>query len=310
MRRRQSWVTTLCFALILGGWTLGCSNSPTSPGRNRLPLGQPPPQGPPPPPASRTLTVVSGWDQTPVPSAQVRLEAASFTTDANGRFESPGTVPPEAALDVDAPGFLPRRTRLGEVAATNQITLWPAANEAEAAAIQAMAFYRSVTLMWAGSDWPVYQLALMVEDVPRTPSEILNDWVREYAEIRTLTGRVLSLSPIPRGNGPTDEFDNEIIVKFDETEQCKEPWGFCDFVGNDIRFGYFSRPYRMSLTMAQRPGVIKRLLAFGLLNANPLPGLLNKTAPATELSLLEKQTLKMQAIRPSGTRWPDTSRSR
>ena len=66
----------------------------------------------------------------------------------------------------------------------------------------------------------------------------------------------------------------------------------------------------MSLTMAARPGVIKRVLAFGLLNANPLPGLLNKTAPAAELSLLEKQTLKMQAMRPSGTRWPDTSRFR
>ena len=304
MRRQQPWVTTLCFALILGGWTLACSDVPTSPGINR------PPQGPPLQRASETLTVVSGWDQTPVPSAQVRMDGAAFTTDANGQFELPGTAVAGGLLDVDAPGFLPRRTRLGELPVANQITLWPAANEAEAAAIKAMAFGGvGDNPSLRSKYWNVYQLALVLADPARTAS-VFDDWSREYEEIRILTGLALSLSPIPRGGGATGDFDYEVIVVFEETESCKDIWGFCDFVGNDVRFGYFTRPHRMSLAMAARPGAIKRLLASHLLDANPLPGLLNKPAPAAELSLLEKQTLKMQSIRPEGTRWPDTSRFR
>ena len=303
MRRQPpTRATTLCLALIVGGWGLGCSESPTSPG------GFPrPPAAPPPTAASRTVSVVSGWDQTPVAHAQVRMDGAALTTDANGQFEWPRTVPPEQPLDVDAAGFLPHRTRMFGVRETYTIALWPASNEAEAAAIKAMAFSGLGDNPTLGSKgWPVYQLALVLADPSRTAS-VFDDWSREYEEIRILTGRPLSLSPIPRGGGPTDEFDNEVIVMFEETESCKDLWGFCDFVGNDSRFGYFTRPYRMSLTMAARPGVMKRLLASGFLNANPLPGLLNKTAPAAELSVLEKQTLKMQSIRPAGTRWPDTA---
>ena len=236
------------------------------------------------------------------------MDRVPLTTDANGQFEWPGTVRPEATLDVDAPGFLPHRTRLFAVSSTNQIALWPAANEAEIAAIKAMAFGEvgDYFLLKYGGNARPYQLALVLADPAHTAS-VFDSWSREFEEIRVLTGRTLSLSPVP---GWSDEFDNEVIVMLDETESCKDVWGFCDFVGRDSRFGYFSRPYRMSLSMAARPGVIKRLLAFGLLNANPLPGLLNRTAPATQLSLLEKQTLKMQSIRPNGTHWPDTAPSR
>jgi hypothetical protein len=236
------------------------------------------------------------------------MNGAALTTDANGQFDWPGTVPPEAPLDIDAPGFLPHRTRLFAVPSTNQIPLWPAANEAEAAAIQAMAFFRVIdgfSLHKGVGPSHLYQLAVVVEKLPHPPPGIFDDWSREYEEIRALTGRALSLTSVPRGDG--SDFDGEVVVMFDEAEECKDIWGFCDFVGHDGRLGWFSRPYRMSVAMAERPGVIKRLLAFGLLKANPLPGLLNKTAPATELSLLEKQTLKMQSIRPVGTRWPDTA---
>jgi hypothetical protein len=229
------------------------------------------------------------------------MGGTALKTDANGQFEWPRSVLPDAPLDVDAPEFLPHRTRMFAMSSPYQIALWPAANEAETAAIKAMAFSGGSTF-----SWPVYQLALVLPDAARTAS-VFDDWSREYEEIRILTGRPLSLSPVPRGGGPTDEFDSEVIVMFDEADDCRDLWGFCDFVGNDPRFGYFTRPRRMSLAMAARPGVIKRLLASHLLSANPLPGLLNRTAPATELSLLEKQTLKMQSIRPGGTRWPDTS---
>lgn len=228
-----------------------------------------------------------------------------LTADANGQFVCSGTVSLYAAIDVDAAGFLPHRTRLFGVSSTNLIALWPVANDAEAAAIQSMVFVRTLgeLSMWR-PNWPAYQLALLVEG-PRTLSEVSSDWSREYNEIGALTGLPLSISFTPRGF-TTDEFENEVIVAFDGTEEsCRDPWGFCAFGSPSLP--YFSRPYRIVRTRADQPDVIRRVLASVLLFANPLPGLLNKSEPATELSLLEKQTLRMQAIRSPGTRWPDTA---
>jgi hypothetical protein len=288
-----------CLAIAVTVMVLGCDKSPTSPGPR-------PPAPPPPLPQARTLSVVSGWDQSAVAGAQVRVNDTMLTTDAQGQFVCSETVAAEAAIDVDASGFLPHRTRLFGVPSTNVIELWPAANAAEAAAIRSLVFGE-----WRGEfflsrpGWPAFQLALLAAGLPRTPSEVSSDWMREYIEIEALTKLPLSISFTPRGFS-SDQFENEVIVAFDGTEEsCRNPWGFCEFWDNSVP--YYSRPYRIVRTIADRPDVIRRVLASGLLQTNPLPGLLNKSAPAAEFSLLEKQTLRMQAIRPPGTRWPDTA---
>jgi hypothetical protein len=215
-------------------------------------------------------------------------------------------VPAEAEVDVDARGFLPHRTRLFAALTTNQIELWPAANDAEAEAIRAMVFDRDRLrrFQW----WSGYYLTLVTDGLPRTHDEIAKDWTYEYGEIQALTGLLLSLSFTVRGN-TSDQYEEEVIVLFDGTqEMCSNPWEFCGFWNNS--FPYYSRPYRVNRASASRPDVIRRILAHGLLNANPLPGLLNKTAPAAELSLLEKQTLRMQFKRGPETFWPDRAASR
>jgi hypothetical protein len=85
------------------------------------------------------------------------------------------TVPADATIDVDVPGFFPRRTRLSSVPATNLVTLWPVAGETEAEAIRSIAFHRG----WGSGEffvwrhtWPAYYLALLTAGDPRTPSEI------------------------------------------------------------------------------------------------------------------------------------------
>jgi hypothetical protein len=290
-----------CLAIAVTVMVLGCDKSPTSPGP------RPPFQPPPPPlPQARTLSVVSGWDQSAVAGAQVRVNDTMLTTDAQGQFVCSETVPAEAEIDVDAPGFFPHRTRLFGVPPTNLILLWPVAGDAEAAAIRAMAFSPSTGGQFRLSrlGWGAYYLVLLTAGDPRTPSEISGDWIREYEEIAELTGLPLSISFTTRAD--MEEFQEEVIVVFDGTEEtCRDPWGFCPFWNSS--FPYFSRPVRIVSALANRRDVIRRVLVSGLLNPNPLPGLLNRSTPAADLSLLEKQTLRMQSLRPQGTRWPDTA---
>jgi hypothetical protein len=143
-----------------------------------------------------------------------------------------------------------------------------------------------------------------VDGNPRPRTEIAAQWANEYREIEELTHLPLAMAFEPlRGS---DDYDEQVIVALDAIDaSCGDPSAFCGFVNSS--FPYLSRPYRLA---ANRPDVIRRVLAFGLLNWNPLPGLLNKTRPAPELSLLERQTLRMAFLRPSGTIWPDTDPSR
>lgn len=289
-------------AVLVVAATVGCSN-----GSETLLTGPasryPPPQVP--TAQARTLTVVSGWDNTPVPGAQVRVNDAPAVVDVNGQFVCSETAPSEAPIDVDAPGFLPHRTRLFSVPATNLIALWPVVNEADAAAIRAMVFYeRNGEFRMSRLDWREYYLALLVDGVPQAGEEIAAQWRREYEEIEALTGLRLSVSFAPRAD--TEGFEEEVVVAFGGTEDsCRDSWGFCVFPIPNIP--YFSRPVRIAPPLASRPDVIRRVLVSGLLLANPQPGLLNKAKPAAELSLLEKQTLRMQHLRPAETRWPDTA---
>jgi hypothetical protein len=296
--------TTRCaLAIAVTVLALGCDKSPTYPASVQRVAPPPPPAPAPPAPQARTLSVVSGWDESIVAGAQVRVNDTMVTTDAQGRFVCSEAVPLDAEIDVDAVGFLPHRTRLSSVPAANVIALWPAASEAEAAAIRSMAFYPPTSRL-IRLNWTAYYLALLTAGDPRPPSDISGEWEREYAAIFDLTKLPLSLSFSHRN----DDSD-EVIVVFDGTEEsCRDPWGFCPFWNSS--YPYFSRPVRIAPALASRPDVIQRVFASGLLQPNPLPGLLHKSTPAASLSLLEQQTLKMQALRPIGTRWPDTAPSR
>ena len=150
----------------------------------------------------------------------------------------------------------------------------------------------------------VNRAALAALKEGKTPSEIAAEWESVYREIGALTNLRLNLTFAPKGSD-TGEFEGQVVVALDRLdESCRDPSGFC-FENQWLPDNGLL--YRLA---ANRPDVIRRVLASGLLNWNPLPGLLNKTNPAPELSLLEKQTLRMGFLRPVNTLWPDTDPSR
>jgi hypothetical protein len=291
--REPSAAIAIGLIVLTAAVTFGCRETPASPSM---------------PPEPQTLAIVSGWDQTPIGGAAVQLDGTPTTTSSTGQFTLPVGARNGMTIDVDVEGFLPHRTRLSAVPRNKVIALWPVANNAEATAIRAMVFYEDreagVETMWRPAWW-AYHLALLVDHNSRAPADVAADWMSEYPEIEALTSLPLNLTFAPKGVN-TDEFDEEIIVALDRLdESCQDPWAFCPF--RDPKLPYFSRQYRLA---ANRPDVIRRVLAFGLLKANPLPGLLNQSEPASDLSVLEKQTLRMIFLRPVGTIWPDTDPSR
>jgi len=106
--------------VMVAAVTLGCGRSPASP--SSVPVVTPP----------QTLTIASGWDRTPVTGAIVHLDGAATPTSSTGEFTVPAGAPIGMAVDVDADGFLPPRTRLYAVPQNHVISLWPVANETRA----------------------------------------------------------------------------------------------------------------------------------------------------------------------------------
>ena len=118
-------------ALACGGKS---TQSPTQP--SSVPVVSDAPS-PPSPAASISLTVMDGWTGTPVAGAQVSGEGINAVTGAGGTLQltlRPGACLP---LDIEAPGFLHRRT----CARPPSMTLWPVADQAEAAATRNAAFH-------------------------------------------------------------------------------------------------------------------------------------------------------------------------
>ena len=102
------------------------------------PSGPSTPTGPAPPTSSYSLWIVSGADGSPVRGAAVVIEGRPYQSDDSGRVTV--AAPLGAwATDVEAAGFLPRRTT---TAANQAIALWPAANDAEAEAVRQMVYQR------------------------------------------------------------------------------------------------------------------------------------------------------------------------
>ena len=84
--------------------------------------------------------------------------------------------------------------------------------------------------------------------------------------------------------------------------QCSDPWGFCASTT--------SRPFvvHVSRAAAGRQDVALRLLAQLFLQDNLQPGLMNRSHPSSDLSLLEQHTLRMMFQRGYVNRWPDNDR--
>ena len=132
MRLSTYALVVICSATVASG----CDRrTPTEPIAPRLPEAHP--TAPPPRRPATPPRVVSGVDLSPVAGAQVSINATAYSTDATGAFAA--EIFTNDPLDVDAPGFLPRRTRYD---GSGFITLWPVANEAESAAVRAMVYQR------------------------------------------------------------------------------------------------------------------------------------------------------------------------
>lgn len=115
---RRAWLNALVLACAA---MAGCGGeSPSATGA--IPSPSPTPSLFPP---GSVLSVLSGYDGTPVAGAEVRVGTSAFRSDAGGRVVLPQGATPGVTLEVTAQDFLPRRTllsRAGDLA----VFLWPA----------------------------------------------------------------------------------------------------------------------------------------------------------------------------------------
>jgi hypothetical protein len=85
----------------------------------------PPAVAPPVFPAGSVLSLLSGYDGTPVAGADVRVGAIAYRSDVSGRVVLPEGATPGVTLEIAAQDFLPRRTLLSR-AEDLAVVLWPA----------------------------------------------------------------------------------------------------------------------------------------------------------------------------------------
>jgi hypothetical protein len=247
------------------------------------------------------VRIVSGADGTPVPGAAVAFENAdSDDRSGPGGEVSPSDyiyatygIPPGTAVDVDARGFLPRRTRIER---DGVVTLWPVADDAEADAVRRMVYGEQEVRQ--PFDLGTILLSLLGEGAGFLGSEVGRAWQAEALVFGARFGLRYEWS-----NYFLYE-TNEVAVRFDTAGRCSpDPAsGFCREVSPYFA-SFVVRPER-----AADPATIRRVLASVFLGPNPLPGLLNPDAPAEELSPLEEQTIRMVLLRRLPNRWPDTDR--
>lgn len=248
------------------------------------------------PVAPQAVRVVSGGTGQPVVGAAVTVNGRAYSTDEAG-IVGPDVVlsVPMAAnsIDVEAPGFLKRETRVPE---DGRITLWPVASEEEAQAVREMVYRR------AGSSEQVLHPASVGEPFYVTLEGTISLGTYEAWQAGAMAfGAPFSLSYEVRGQFGYDQ--NEITVRFGETASCApaSAWGFCQEVS----------PYRIFRVLPERAldqRTIRRVVASWFLGPNPLPGFMNPTTPADDLSPFEIQTIRMILQRDRPNRWPDNDR--
>lgn len=270
--------------------------------KNRSNLAVPSPTSPAdpsPPVVTRQLRIVSGADLTPVRGAVVTINGSRYETGDDGHVAGIGETgaPDGATLDVDASGFLTRRTRVIE---GGIVTLWPVADEAEASAVRRMVYQRgnpSGEVLIPPDPGPFYiTIPHTGVDVPGV--DVAGVWENEAKVFGSLVGLKYETSS-------SFQYEtNEIEVRFSSPSSvCQRVpnWAFC------LEPPPYRR-YRVAPERAIDPATIRRVLASWFLGPNPLPGLMNAEAPEGALSALELQTIRMILLRPRLNRWPDTDR--
>ena len=288
-------IVTRCVVVGLAMSAVACGE-----GGGRLPtISTPPKTAPSPPPSTSAdfepVRIVSGADKTPVAGAAVLIEGTRFVSDENGRV-TPDPLrgaAPGASIDVDAPGYLPRRTRIDRY---RMVILWPVADAAEEEAVHEMVY------RWAGPGETFHPpdpgpFLISFLDARSLDPGVADAWSAEAMEF----GDRLGLTYVQSYSFQYEQ--NEIAVRFAETGACDPTpaLGFC----RD------SQHYKSFLVLpgkARDPQTIRRVLASWFLGPNPLPGFLSRSRPAGELSPFEVQTIQMLFMRPLPNRWPDSDR--
>jgi hypothetical protein len=254
------------------------------------------------------VRVVSGVDETPVAGASVTFEGDDAPVLSGSNGEASPADPLLAnygrafgtAVDVDAPGFLPRRTRVPD---DRLITLWPVADEAEAEAVREMVYGTQ------GTRYPTApgSIAVLLDFLGGWDEATWRAWRDETSAFGAPFGAHYTLGEASDYACPWEcGSSNMIFVHFGETGLCHTPAnaGFCLEPSSTLTArGVTVRP---GSERDVRP--IRAVLASWFLGPNPLPGLLNPESPASELSPLEARTIRMILRRPLPNRWPDTDR--
>jgi hypothetical protein len=247
-----------------------------------------------PPAGKQPVRILSGGNGKPVVGAIVSVNYDdNYASDGNGNVV-PGPYsdwPMGAAIDVDASGYLPRRTT---VPGDRVVTLWPVADGTEADAVREMV-YGQGEVLYPHDSGP---LTLSVLDADYDLAAVWEDEAAAFGAPFHLTYNL----------SHNFQYDpDEIAVRFARTGECDltPAWGFCQEPPLDTRS---SRTFRVLPERSRDPRTIRRVLASWFLGPNPLPGLMNPDAPANELSPLETQTIRMILQRPLPNRWPDTDR--
>jgi hypothetical protein len=248
-----------------------------------------------------SIRLASGWDHSIVDVAQVTIGGKTYQADYDGvvRFGS-DLSGGDLTMDITASGYLFRQTFL---LSTPVVTLWPA-DPADYDAIKGMVYTASGEMFskFYQSDFLGSDDYVIGGDFARSPEgALLLDNLRSssdhVSQVLVPSGaNVFQLQP-----GPSLNAIDMALDLVDDTA-CSDPWGFCS--------SNTSRPYlvHVSRSAATRSDVALRLLAHLFLQSNSEPGLMNRSHPSSELSLLEQQTLRMMFQRGYVNRWPDNDR--
>jgi hypothetical protein len=283
--RRLSLATTISLGLLAA-----CGRSPA-----RSPLA-PHVVRPLTPGTSAVIVVTDGWSDRPVGGATVSNDSlGEIVTSSDGTFVLDRVQTGCTELTIAATGYLTRRA-----CAAATMTLWPVANDAELVATREFAFNRDKLPILQAQP---FAFAIAVDQSP----DIYAAWSRAIADIANLTDGKLRISIDQRG--PVDEAN--WISATELPPVCTtasyvwsyEVGGFCVSLTPSYYYDFVVDPQRLS-DVATATRVL--LYAHGF-RPHSMPGLMNRTSPASTLSEFERKTLLMVALRwPWAVNWPDT----
>jgi hypothetical protein len=235
------------------------------------------------------LRILAGPTNTiPVDNAVVVVGVGSFATGPDGKLiAGPAGLAVGDPVEIQATGFLPRRTR---IPSGGQIRLWPVANDAERDALRAMVY------QWSGAGDafnPPDRRTPFALSLLGATAEQRSVWTAEAASFGAMVGVTYSVATFFQYE------KDELAVKFTGGDCTPDPvFAFCK---DEINYMIF----RVSPDKAEDAVTIDRLLASWFLGPNPFPGLLSRKAPTSSLSPFEYQTIRMMTIRDKRNRWPD-----